>query len=81
VKARAASGKSGGARRRNVAGLFAVAEGVRGKVAGKRVLVIDDVMTTGATGEACARALRAAGAVAVDFAVIARVKEAANLSI
>jgi predicted amidophosphoribosyltransferase len=32
-------------------------------------------MTTGATGEACARALRKAGAAAVDFAVIARVKE------
>jgi len=74
-------GKSGGARRRNVAGLFAVPAGARAAVEGKRILLIDDVMTTGATGEACARALRAAGAAAVDFAVIARVKEAANLSI
>jgi len=74
-------GKSGSARRRNVAGLFAVPESRRAKVEGRRILVIDDVMTTGATGEACARALRAAGACTVDFAVIARVKEAANLSI
>jgi predicted amidophosphoribosyltransferase len=39
-------------------------------------LLIDDVMTTGATAEGCSRALKQAGAARVDVAVIARVKEA-----
>ena len=68
-------GKSGDARRRNVAGVFAVAPGWRSRIAGARLLLIDDVLTTGATVEGCARALKAAGAARVDVAVIARVKE------
>jgi ComF family protein len=74
-------GKSGVARRRNVAAAFAVPEGQVGRVRGRRVLLIDDVLTTGATAEACARALKLAGAAAVYVAVVARVKEAANLTI
>ena len=65
--------KSGGARRRNVAGAFEAARPDR--VAGKRVLLIDDVMTTGATLDACAKALKFAGARHVDAAVVARVRE------
>jgi Predicted amidophosphoribosyltransferases len=75
------AGKSGSGRRRNVAGAFVVPPGRRERVAGLRILLVDDVLTTGATAEACARALKAAGAACVDLAVVARVKEAAGLTI
>jgi ComF family protein len=60
-------------RRRNVAGAFNVASGRRHRLIGRNVLLIDDVITTGATAEACARALRRAGAARVDVLVLARV--------
>ena len=41
-------------------------------VAGRRILLVDDVMTTGATVEACARILRSAGAERVDVLTLAR---------
>jgi len=68
------AGKSGDARRRNVAGVFAVPPRWRKRVEGRRLLIVDDVLTTGATLEGCARALKSAGAAGVDVAVIARVK-------
>ena len=74
-------GKSGTGRKRNVAGAFEVPPRRAFQVAGKRILLIDDVMTTGATAEGCARALKAAGATRVDVAVVARVKEMAGLTI
>ncbi|MDG2520841.1 ComF family protein [Caulobacter segnis] len=73
-------GKSGSGRRRNVAGAFAVPPGRRRQVEGRRILLVDDVMTTGATLDACARALLGAGAASVSAAVIARVKEAPDVS-
>ena len=74
-------GKSGVGRKRNVAGAFEVPGRRAWRVAGKRILLIDDVMTTGATAEGCARALKAAGALRVDVAVVARVKEMSGLTI
>lgn len=57
-------------RRRNVAGAFDVPQPER--VRGRRVLLIDDVLTTGATASACAEAIRKAGAKGVWVATLAR---------
>ena len=54
-------------------GAFAVRRRHRALVAGARVLLVDDVFTTGATAGACARALHAAGAASVDVLTLARV--------
>jgi ComF family protein len=75
------AGKSGAGRRRNVQGAYACPAGWERRIAGKRILLVDDVMTTGATAEACARALTRAGAAAVYVAVIARVRESDTNSI
>jgi ComF family protein len=56
-----------------VADAFSVARPAR--VAGKRVLLVDDVMTSGATAEACARTLLAAGAARVEVLAAARVPD------
>ncbi len=61
------------ARRRNMLGAFAVAPGRASAFKGSRVLLIDDVLTTGATVEACARALKRAGASHVAVLTLARV--------
>ena len=58
------------ARARNVRGAFALRRGC--VVRGKRVVVVDDVLTTGATAEECARVLRRAGAAYVGVLTLAR---------
>lgn len=60
----------GEARRLNVGGAFRVRRPEL--VAGRHVLLVDDIMTTGATAEACARALREAGAATVGVVTVAR---------
>jgi ComF family protein len=60
-----------GARRRNVRRAFRVVDPAR--VRGRTLLLVDDVMTTGATADECAATLLAAGARAVDVFTIARV--------
>ncbi len=70
-------GLSAEERDRNVRGAFRMtAEGKRA-IAGRRVLLVDDVYTTGATVKASTRALLRAGAVGVDILVFARVVKGA----
>lgn len=66
-------GLSATGRRRNVQGAFRVRNSRKGLVKGKRVLLVDDVLTTGATAEACTVALKRAGARCVDVLTLARV--------
>jgi len=66
------AGLSNRGRRRNVAGAFAVARASR-RIDGKRLLLIDDVMTTGSTAATCAAVLKRAGAARVALLTVARV--------
>jgi len=60
-------------RQRNVKGAFRIAPPQRTSLKGAHVLLIDDVMTSGATASACARALRRGGAASIHVLTYARV--------
>ncbi len=62
-------GLKGAARHRNVRGCFAVRGDVR--LVSSRVLLVDDVLTTGATANECARVLKQAGAEQVGLVTLA----------
>ena len=63
------------ARAETVKDVFALRPGRLARIAGRRVLLVDDVMTSGATCAACTRVLLAGGAAGVDVLVAARVPD------
>lgn len=73
VHSRSQVGLNAEQRHQNVARSFAVAAAELGQVAGRRVVLVDDVMTTGATASACTAALLKAGAASVDVLTFALV--------
>ncbi len=67
------AGRNARARKRNVAGAFMVPERYRNNIKGAHILLVDDVRTTGATLDACARPFLAAGAAQVNALTLARI--------
>jgi predicted amidophosphoribosyltransferase len=65
----------------NVQGAFRVSPEGKAEIAGRRLVLVDDVLTSGATVDACTRALLRAGAANVDVLVFARVVAAAKSAI
>ena len=64
-------------RRKTVSGAFRVRKGEA--VRGKTVILVDDVLTTGSTAEACAKALKRAGAERIELVSWARVVKPSQL--
>ena len=74
-------GLSRSERAQNVQGAFRVPEEGKAAVAGRRLVVIDDVLTSGPTVDGCARAPLRAGAANVDVLIFARVADPVRTSI
>lgn len=68
-------GLSSDERRKNVAKVFQVMPEAVGHIAGRRVLLVDDVLTTGATAGSCAAVMKKSGAAHVDVLTFALVLE------
>ena len=68
-------------RQANVRGAFKVPDRLRGEIAGTTILLVDDVITSGATAGACAGALKAAGAARVNVLAFALVDDPARIHI
>jgi ComF family protein len=68
-------------RAENMQGAFRVPAAAKAEVVGRRLVLVDDVLTSGATVDACARVLLRAGAAAVDVLVFARVVDAVRAPI
>jgi ComF family protein len=69
------------ARAKNVVRAFVLAENRRVNIQGKRLVLVDDVLTTGATVGACTKALLKAGAASVSVVTLARVLRPLSLSL
>lgn len=65
---------------RNLAGAFRVAGRAHASAGGWCIILVDDVLTIGATADACARVLKQAGAGSVRLLTLARVVRAADAS-
>ncbi|MGH6816463.1 MAG: ComF family protein [Hyphomicrobiaceae bacterium] len=65
---------------RNMTGVFAVADGYETRVTGRRIVLLDDVVTTGATIDAAAGVLKRAGAARVDVLALALVTDDARIN-
>ncbi len=65
----------------NIQGAFSVPPENKAAIVRKRLVLVDDVLTSGATAEGCARALLRAGAANVDLLVFARVADPVQTSI
>ena len=72
-------GQSAVERRRNLAGAFVVKPGDRPRIEGRKIVLVDDVITTGSTVAACARVLRRAGAARIDVLALALVTDESRI--
>jgi ComF family protein len=75
------AGQNARGRRQNMRAAFAIRRPYEGRIKGARIVLIDDVYTTGATVEACARQLKAAGAGHVFVLTLARVVRPMDVTI